>query len=410
MSRIITFSIFLSMMVGVVAGLHYYFYARLIRDTAMPREWRTGLLALMVLLAVSLPAAMALTRTLPPPWRDFVSWPAFLWMGGMFLLFVLLLMADGTRVLSYLAGKAFSTLDLNAVDPARRLFLARVVAGGALLGSFGLSGVAVAGALSSPRIRRVRVPLKRWPKALDGFVIVQLTDIHVGPTLGRDYIQNVVTRTNAQNPDLIVITGDLVDGSVEDLSPALAPLKDLRAKHGVYFVTGNHEYYSGVDEWLVYLEQIGIRTLHNEHVILGDNDARFALAGVYDSTAHQVHPQHRVDVAAAVAGIAPELEVVLLAHQPREIDAAARQGVGLMLSGHTHGGQIWPFGMLVRLAQPYLEGLALHAGITYIYVSRGTGYWGPPMRLGVPSEITRVELSSQGEPSVSDVEGDTVRS
>lgn len=399
-----TFGLFLSMMIGVVAGLHYYFYARLVRDTAIPREWRAGLLTLIVVLAVSLPVSMGLSRALPSPWRDLLSWPAFLWMGGMFLLFVLLVLADATRVLSFFAGKAVSALDLSQVDPARRLFLARCVAGGAVLGTFGLSSVAVAGALSSPGVRRVRVPLARWPKALDGFVIVQLTDIHVGPTLGRSYIADVVARTNAQNPDLIVITGDLVDGSVADLTPALAPLKELRAKHGVYFVTGNHEYYSGVDDWLVYLEGIGIRVLHNEHVTIGDAEASFALAGVHDSSAHHVHPRHRVDVAAAVAGILPGQEVVLLAHQPKEIHAAAKHRVGLMLSGHTHGGQIWPFGWLVLLAQPYLEGLALHAGTTYIYVSRGTGYWGPPMRLGVPAEITRLELFSHGLPSVSDIE------
>ncbi|MEK6609137.1 MAG: metallophosphoesterase, partial [Myxococcota bacterium] len=226
-----------------------------------------------------------------------------------------------------------------------------------------------------------------------GLTIVQLTDLHVGPTLGRAFVAEVVTRTNALTPDLVAITGDLVDGSPERLQDAVAPLAELRARHGVYFVTGNHEYYSGADAWLPALARLGIRTLRNERVTIGAGAAAFDLAGVDDFTALGMADGHGPDLPRALAGRDPSRAVVLLAHQPRAVHEAARLGVDLQLSGHTHGGQIWPFRWIVRLAQPFVAGLH-RVGATQIYVSRGTGFWGPPMRLCEPAEISRIVLQA----------------
>jgi uncharacterized protein len=405
MSRYLGFAIFISIAVGILTGLHYLFYVRLIRDIGLPREWRIGLTVLLIVAGMSLPLAMIVGRLLSAPWRAVVVWPAFLWMGCVFLLAVLLLFGDVTRGVATLAGRWLQAVDVS--DPSRRLFFSRVLGATVALGTLGLSSVAVASAIAAPRVRRVRVALKRLPRLLDGFVIAQLTDLHVGETVSRSFVEEVVRRTNALKPDLIVITGDLVDGGVAELANDVAPIAQLKARFGVYFVTGNHEYYSGVTPWLEHLRGMGIKVLRNERVSIGEGDQSFDLAGVDDSgTGHALmEAGHGADVPRAMAGAEPTREVVLLAHQPKEIKLAAEHDVGLVLSGHTHGGQIWPFGFLVALTQPYLEGLHLHGGKTWIYVSKGTGYWGPPMRLATPSEITRLELHSSGDSAV-DVEAD----
>jgi len=220
--------------------------------------------------------------------------------------------------------------------------------------------------------------------------IVQLTDIHVGPTIGRTFMDDLVRKTNALEPDVIAITGDLVDGSVAELAEHVAPLAGLRARHGVYFCTGNHEYYSGADDWIAHLGTLGIDVLRNEHRVIEHEGARLAIAGVHDWTSGQFG--HATDVSAALDGKDADVPVVLLAHQPKHIDEAADHGVALQLSGHTHGGQIFPFNYLVGLDQPYVKGLHDHRG-TQLYVSSGTGYWGPPMRLAVPAEITELTLA-----------------
>jgi predicted MPP superfamily phosphohydrolase len=238
----------------------------------------------------------------------------------------------------------------------------------------------------------VGVKLERLPKELSGLSIVQLTDVHIGPTIGKKFLEHVVERSNDAKADAIVITGDLVDGSVASLRAHVEPLAKLRARYGVFFVTGNHEYYSGVDEWLEELGRLGVKPLRNERVALGDA-VSIDLAGVDDASARGFGPAHGPDYAKALGGALPDRELVLLAHQPSQIVHAARAGVGLQLSGHTHGGQIWPFGALVRLNQPYVAGLHKHDARTQIYVSRGTGYWGPPMRLFCPAEITKIVLA-----------------
>jgi predicted MPP superfamily phosphohydrolase len=230
-----------------------------------------------------------------------------------------------------------------------------------------------------PKVRRVEVPLAKL--GVDTYTIVQLTDIHIGPMLGRAFAERVVEQVNALDPDLVVITGDFVDGRLSELQPHVEPFRELRARDGVFAVTGNHEYYWDAETWLEHIRSLGIRVLRNEHVTIG---GAFQLAGVDDSSASE-------DVAGAVRGRDPALPLVLLAHHPRTIRRAVAMGVDLQLSGHTHGGQLLPLGWLSRLFEPQVHGLARH-GSTWLYVSAGTGYWGPPMRVGTTQEITALTL------------------
>src|SRR5690606_14540497 len=230
------------------------------------------------------------------------------------------------------------------------------------------------------------------PEGLHGFTIAQITDIHVGPTIKEDYLEAIVQAVNRLSPDLVAITGDLVDGSVKELGPHVQPLARLVAKHGVYFVTGNHEYYSGVRGWLQELKRLGVRVLLNEHQVLSHRGETLVLAGVADYSAHVFEPSHRSNPVKALKGAPPEVGVkILLAHQPRSCHAAAQAGFDLQLSDHTHGGQFLPWNFFVRLQQPFTAGLH-RVGQLQLYISRGTGYWGPPKRLGAPSEITLIRL------------------
>jgi predicted MPP superfamily phosphohydrolase len=307
-------------------------------------------------------------------------------MGLLLLILVTLVAGDLARLIYSIGGRLANA---PPADSERRTALARLLAIGAALVSAGLAAAAVRSGLAQVALRKVEVRLKRLPERLSGTTIVQLSDIHVGSTIGREFIEQIVQRTNAAMPDVVAITGDLVDGSVAELREHVAPLGELKARYGVYFVTGNHEYYSGAEAWCAELERIGIRVLRNERVTIGDEQASFDLAGIDDESAFG--GDHGADLPRAVAGRDPNRELVLLAHQPRAIFDAVEHGVGLQLSGHTHGGQIWPWNYFVRLQQPVVSGLK-RFGETLLYVSNGTGYWGPPMRLAAPAEITQIRL------------------
>jgi predicted MPP superfamily phosphohydrolase len=376
-------AVFLTVGSALIAAIHYFFFARLVRDTALPAPYRTVATSLIVLLGASIPFGFAGGRFLPRSVMRYLAWPPYLWMGAMLLLFMILVAAEIVR-----AGASASGV---VEDAERRRFLARFLGGVSVAASGALSGFAYYSARRPVEIARVEVPLARLPRALEGFRIVQVSDLHVGPTLGREWLENVVSRINALSPDVVAITGDLMDGSVADLHHAMTALTELRSKHGTYFVTGNHEYYSGAAAWVAELTRLGVRVLRNERVSVGDGAASFDLAGIDDYRSRGLAPGHGPDLPRALNGRDPSRELVLLAHQPRAVFEAARLGVGLQLSGHTHGGQIWPWGYAVLVQQPFLAGLSRHEG-THIYVSRGTGYWGPPMRLGAPAEITEITL------------------
>jgi len=241
------------------------------------------------------------------------------------------------------------------------------------------------------RVVEVQVPVDRLPESLHGFTIAQISDVHVGPTIKREFVERIVDRVNGLHPDLVAITGDLVDGSVGQLAPHTAPLARLKSRHGTYVVTGNHEYYSGADAWIGELERLGAHMLLNEHVVIDHDGARITLAGVTDYSAHHFDPSHQSDPRGALRGAPHDTVKVLLAHQPRTAASAEAAGYDLQLSGHTHGGQFWPWNLFVRLQQTFTAGLH-KLGRMWIYTSRGTGYWGPPMRFGIPSEITRIRL------------------
>jgi predicted MPP superfamily phosphohydrolase len=244
----------------------------------------------------------------------------------------------------------------------------------------------------SAKVVDVDIPLANLPAALHGFTIVQISDIHMGPTIKRDYLDAIVDSVNGLNADMIAVTGDLVDGSVRQLAAHTEPLSRLSSRHGTYFVTGNHEYYSGVNAWVVELRRLGLCVLMNEHVVLESSGASLLVAGVTDYSAHHYDLAHASDPQRALAGAPAGVHVkILLAHQPRSAASAARAGFHLQLSGHTHGGQFWPWNFFVRLQQPFTAGLN-RLNDLWVYTSRGTGYWGPPKRFGAPSEITRLRL------------------
>ncbi len=254
--------------------------------------------------------------------------------------------------------------------------------------------ITAAGFVMARRVARVvdvEVRVADLPSALEGFTIAQLSDIHIGPTIKRRFVERVVERVNRLDADMVAITGDLVDGSVGELAHHTEPLADLQSRHGTYVVTGNHEYYSGAHAWIRELRRLGARVLLNEHVVLHHGGAMVAVAGVTDYSAGYFDPSHRSDPTRAVAGAPKDAVKVLLAHQPRSAHRAAAAGYDLQLSGHTHGGQFWPWNHFVRLQQPFTAGLK-RLGSMWIYISRGTGYWGPPMRFGIPSEIALIRL------------------
>ncbi|MGI5428155.1 metallophosphoesterase [Streptomyces sp. CA-179760] len=272
--------------------------------------------------------------------------------------------------------------------PSRRLFVSRIVAGAAAAAAVGTVGYGTYGVLRGPKVKRVTVPLAKLPRAAHGFRIAVVSDVHLGPVLGRGFAQTVVDTINATQPDLIAVVGDLVDGSVKDLGPAAAPLARLKARHGSYFVTGNHEYFSGAEQWVEEVRRLGINPLENARREL----PFFDLAGVND-VAGEAEGQGP-DFARALGDRDTARACVLLAHQPVQIHDAVEHAVDLQLSGHTHGGQLWPGNLIASAANPTVAGLERY-GDTQLYVSRGAGAWGPPTRVGAPSDITLIELASK---------------
>lgn len=312
---------------------------------------------------------------------DLFAWVGLLSMGFFSSLFVFTLLRDVVLLAAHLLLAASQAAALTAPSARWTLALTAMVT---------LAGLAMA--RRPPRIVHIDVPVSDLPEALHGFSIAQITDVHVGPTIKRGFVAGIVERVNAMNADLIAVTGDLVDGSVQELSVHTEPLAGLNARHGVYFVTGNHEYYSGERDWSREIARLGLRILKNEHVVLKHDGASLVLAGVTDLSAHHFDATQHSDPAAAMHGAPDHAGArILLAHQPNSAHAAAAAGFDLQISGHTHGGQFWPWNLFIGYFQQFSGGLYRLKDL-WVYVSRGTGYWGPPNRFGVPSEITRLRL------------------
>ncbi|RKN46286.1 metallophosphoesterase [Micromonospora endolithica] len=402
---------------GLITGLiHLYLWKRLVRDTTTPgRGRRVGGITALVL-ALLVPATLMGTQA----GLYWLAWPGYLWLAVMFYLLVLLVALEIPMLVARLvlrrrviaaepttaapepalvgaagpadppAGGAVTPTDH---DPDRRLLLARGAAIFAGLTATGLTGYGIRTALGPPQLDRVRIPLAKLPRSMDGLRIATVSDIHLGPLRGRAHTERIVAAINRLDADIVAVVGDLVDGSVAELGPAAAPLRDLRSRYGSYFVTGNHEYYSGVEEWVREVDRLGLRVLQNRRVEIAARGGVLDLAGVNDVTAQGTGLSAPADYRAALGDRDPSRPVVLLAHQPVAAAEAAKFGVDLQLSGHTHGGQMVPFNYLVKLQQPVVSGLGEVDG-TKVYVTNGAGFWGPPVRVGANPQISLVELRS----------------
>ena len=385
------FFVFFLLLLTILGGGTAWLAWRLVGTLTLPEPWSAvGTASIFGLTALIVVGTFGARMAPKSRASDALAGGAFLGMALFSNLFVLVVLRDLAWLAFNLVGglpSSAGTFTAGADTPPT----IALVNGAIVTLAIGLVAVGWMNARGTPRIKDVDVPIEGLPEALDGFTIVQLTDVHVGPTYGREQLAAVVDRTNAADADIVAITGDLVDGGADELRAHVAPLAQLRARHGTFFVTGNHEYYSGALPWVRELRTLGMRVLLNEHELLEHDGARIVVAGVTDYNAGSLLPEHESDPARALAGAPKDAVRVMLAHQPRSILAAEAVGVDLQLSGHTHGGQFWPWMHMVRLQQPYVAGLRRH-GRSWIYTSRGTGYWGPPVRLGAPAEIARIRL------------------
>ena len=341
----------------------------------------TAGIVLLVAFCLFIPVSMRSRNMLDRKLADRMSWVGLTAMGFFSSLFVLTLLRDLLLAGTHLFMSSEQARYWMAPSAQAALFLAVFMT---------VAGLIIA--RRRPGIVEVRIPVLGLPRALHGFSIAQISDVHVGPTIKRGFVEGIVRRVNDLNADMIAVTGDLVDGSVQQLSVHTAPLAGLASRHGAFFVTGNHEYYSGERAWTEEIRRLGMHVLKNEHVVLQHDGATLVLAGVTDYSAHHFDPAQRSDPAAALSGAPADAGAkILLAHQPSSASAAAKAGFDVQISGHTHGGQFWPWNLFVGFFQPFTSGLHRLKNLS-IYVSRGTGYWGPPNRFGVPSEITRIRL------------------
>lgn len=409
---------------ALFVALHRYLWRRLVRDVSAPGGWyrRVGTVLAFVLPLTSLGALLG-GRELPLAGERWLAWPGYLWLAVLIYLTLALLVGEAVRPLlrRALDRRAAARTPADEVvreavpvevppaaprppatpDPlptaapaaadesaaTRRQFVARTVAAASVAVAAGTVGYGTYGVLRGPRLKNVTIPLAKLPARADGYRIAVVSDIHLGPILGRAHTRRIVDTINGARPDLVAIVGDLVDGTVADLGPAAEPLAQLRARDGSYFVTGNHEYFSGAAPWVDFVRELGVHPLENARVELPG----FDLAGVNDISGadHHAAPDYGKALGDRDRGRA----AVLLAHQPVMIHEAVKHGVDLQLSGHTHGGQLWPGNYIAELANPTVAGLDRY-GDTQLYVTRGAGAWGPPVRVGAPSDITIVKLVS----------------
>jgi uncharacterized protein len=431
-------TVFLAVLFTILVALgvsHVYVWRRVVRDTTSPRTLarRVGGAAFIGLPVLSVGTIVGGRGGMPFWLEQVLVWPAYLWLPLFLYLLLALLAAEPVRVLLLRwaarrdapaagvpkagavpsappepepereppvlepePGRGSVALAEAPPPPApglpaavsRRRFVSRVVGGVAGTVALGTVGYGAYGVFRGPRVKRLTVPLATLPRGGHGLRIAVVSDMHIGPVLGRGFAAHVVDTINATQPDVIAVVGDLVDGSVEDLGPSVAPLARLRARHGTYFVTGNHEYFSGAEQWIERVQELGMRHLANERTEMPG----FDLAGVNDIRGES--EGQGPDFAQALGDRDPSRTAVLLAHQPVVIGEAVRYGVDLQLSGHTHGGQLWPGPYVAGLLNPTVAGLERY-GDTQLYVTRGAGAWGPPVRVGAPSDITVVELASK---------------
>ncbi|GAA2011595.1 metallophosphoesterase [Nakamurella flavida] len=378
---------------GLLLVGHVYLWFRLVRSTGTSRRWRVGgAVVLGVLFAVFL-TAVSTQRSAAFSQITLLHGVGNVWLAMVLYLFLALLVGELVRlvVLVVRRSRARSSHDGAPVDPRRRLLVSRGIAVGAGVAATATVGWGMTQALSTDvRVLRQGVPLTRLPAGLDGYRIAVVTDLHLGALNGRAFTERVVAAVNAEQVDAVALVGDLVDGSVAALSDSVAPLAGLTSVDGTFFTTGNHEYYSGAGEWMRHLPTLGITVLHNSSVGVSRGGDSLRIAGINDWTGEENGDPANLQT--ALADRADGEPVVLMAHQPRQVGAAAAADVDLQLAGHTHGGQIWPFHYAVLAQQKVLWGLSRHDN-TWLYTSRGIGFWGPPVRVGAPPDITVLTLT-----------------
>ena len=390
MSKTLSFILFFSIGTLVVTSVHYYLWARMIKDTAMSSPFRNIGTYSLIIFAVSFPIALAVSRLVSFRYSYVLLWISYLWLGIMMLLFFSFLFTDLVKILFYISSKFSNTID-EMTNPERRKFISRSIASGISVMVFAATGLGVKKYYEAVVVKKIKILLTGLPEVFQGFKIVQISDLHIGQMMTGLMLEKIVDKVNSLKPDLIAITGDLVDGSINKLLNELVSLKNLKAEHGIYFVTGNHEYYSGVESWTSAIENMGIKVLNNESIMIKQDSDFFYLSGVTDHEAKNFGKKYAADFNKTFSGLQKDKKKILLAHQPIAVKEASEYETDLVLSGHTHGGQIWPFNYLVYLQQPYLKGSYQYRN-TKLYVNQGTGCWGPPMRLGSFNEITEITL------------------
>ncbi len=416
---------FVGFVLLVVVGIHLYLWKRLVRDTTHPGRWRKLGGVAMIVLAVLIPATLIGVRG---GYVEWLAWPGYLWLAVMFYLLVTLVVLEVPRLVVALVWRSqdraakrgeggAELVEARSAPPGRggatapaqdgtgpgdaagiaeekpgierRLLLARGAAIFAGLTATGVTGYGVKTALGGPQLDRVQIPIAKLPRAMDGTRLAVVSDIHLGPLTGAQHMSRIVSMINSVDADVVCIVGDMVDGTVAELGRFAEPLRDIRSRQGAYFVTGNHEYYSGFQQWVDEVARLGVRPLRNERLEIRTRGGVFDLAGVNDAGGTEF--DDAPDFARALGDRDTTRPVVLMAHQPVMARDAARYGVDLQVSGHTHGGQMVPFNLQVKLQQPVVSGYGEVDGVP-VYVTNGAGFWGPPVRVGAPPQVTLVEL------------------
>lgn len=395
---------FVALIFVVDLAIHFYLWKRLVRDVTGPGWKRRAATVVIVVLAILAPLTVAAARAGHLWW---LSWPGYVWIGLMFYLLVVLVpleiprfalmrlwrpdgrtaRSDG-RTAKAEAESAPEARTSKAEAPiSRRQVIARGAAIFAGLTAAGTTAYGMRTALGPPNLQRVQMPLAKLPRSMDGLRLALVSDIHLGPLKGTHHVGRIVDLINSVTPDIVCVVGDLVDGSVAELGKFAEPLRGIESRHGAYFVTGNHEYYSGFAPWIDEVERLNVKALRNERVEIGGLD----LAGVNDLGGSQYGDAP--DFAKALGDRDRSRPVVLMAHQPVVARDAAPFGVDLQVSGHTHGGQMAPFNLLVKLQQPVVSGFGRVDGVP-VFVTNGAGFWGPPLRVGAPPQVTVLDLRS----------------
>ncbi|HLR30535.1 MAG TPA: metallophosphoesterase [Paenalcaligenes sp.] len=370
----------------IITLIGHLYIAQRLSSAWSNQIWKISCLVGLLLMYAGITAGFLIRHDQSTPFNDRISWIAFTLLGLFSWLFVLTLLRD-VALLGFWMTDLWSRLGPDA-GPLLKRYSAWVIIGISLIAT----AIGFFNARRTPHVVEVEVSIPGLPPELKGFSLTQITDLHVGPTIKKNFVRRVVDTANDLNSDVIVLTGDLIDGDVVGLRPHTQRLAELEAPLGVYAVTGNHEYYSGAPRWIAEYERLGMHVLQNEHVVLPYQQGQLLLAGVNDYDAGRFDSSWATDPHAAIKGAPDDVGAkILLAHQPRSMQEAAQAGFDVQISGHTHGGQFWPWGYFVRLQQPFVAGLDRYKDLQ-VYTSQGTGYWGPPMRVGARSEITRIRL------------------